>query len=63
QCRMIGSLALKAIGFPIGGFHPIRSRPCWAYTNALTGHPTAVFGTRRRLNRRRSQSGASHAKR
>ena len=41
QCRMIGSNIMKASGFPTGDLHPIRSRPCWAYTlgSATPGKP------------------------
>ena len=42
QCRMIGSNIMKASGFPTGDLHPIRSRPCWAYTKELTSSNTLV---------------------
>ena len=31
------------VGSPTGDFHPISSRPCWAYTNHCTRPKQAVF--------------------
>lgn len=45
QCRMIGSNIMKASGFPTGDLHPIRSRPCGAYTSRSRGRAVTVHLT------------------